>query len=114
MDLSIGSGSGYYPTADMSGSTAKTDKIKSTLNNKNASDEDLMEACKSFESYLLEQVFKGMEKTVQKDEDEEQNDYMVQFGDKLYEEYAKEATDGKGLGLAQMLYESMKRNTQQT
>jgi len=111
MSISIGSDSQYYSATSKLNDTAKTDKIESILTNKSASDEDLMEACKSFESYLMEQVFKGMEKTVMKSEDEEKDPYTEQFGDKLYEEYAKESTEGQGLGLAQVLYDSMKRNT---
>jgi flagellar protein FlgJ len=91
---------------------SKTSKLENTLKNSdNATDEDLMKACKSFEAYLLEQVFKGMEKTIQKNEEEEGNDYMEQFGDMLYEEYAKAATENEGYGVAQMLYDSMKRNS---
>lgn len=111
MDLSIGSGSQYITPANIAGSTTKADNITSALNNSNASDEDLMKACKSFESYLLEQCFKGMEKTVMKSEEEEQNPYLQQFGDMMYEEYAENATEKQSLGLAQMLFESMKRNT---
>jgi flagellar protein FlgJ len=111
MDISIGSGSQYSTAANAIGNTAKTDKITSTLNNSSATDEELMDACKSFESYLLEQVFKGMQKTVLKDEDEKENDYMAQFGDMLYEQYAETATENQSLGLAQMLYESKKRNS---
>ncbi len=90
---------------------SKTDSIKSTLNNSSSSDEDLMKACKSFESYLMEQVFKSMDSTVDKSEDEENNDYMKQFGDMLYEKVADDSTDTQSVGLAQMLYESMKRNS---
>lgn len=111
MDLSVGSNYGYN-TANILGNTTNTDNITSTLKNTNASDKDLMDACKNFESYMLEQVFKGMEQTVPKDDDEQEDDYMKQFGDKLYEEYAKDSTENQSLGLAQMLYESMKRNTQ--
>ena len=46
-----------------------------------------------------------------KDDEEEKNDYLTQFGDMLYEEYAQEATDSGSLGIAQMLYDSMKRNS---
>jgi flagellar protein FlgJ len=109
MGISIGSDSIYPAMTDMVGSKAKTDSLKDNLTNGTATDEELMEACKNFESYLLEQVFKGMEKTVLKS-DEEENDYLAQFGDKLYEEYAEDIAENQSLGLAQMLYESMKRN----
>lgn len=110
MSISIGSDSQYLSTANMIGSNTKTNNLEATLKNGEATDEELLEACKSFEAYLLEQVFKGMEKTVLKS-DEEENDYLAQFKDMFYEEYAEDATEGEGLGLAQMLYESMKRNS---
>lgn len=110
MSISIGSDSQYLSAANILGSTSKTSNLEESLKNGLETDEELMEACKSFETYLLEQVFKGMEKTVMKDEENEENDYMAQFGDKLYEEYAKAVTENQSIGLAQMLYESMKRN----
>lgn len=111
MGISIGSDSLNSISAGLSTSKAKTAGLESVLNNSSdATDEELMDACKSFESYLLEQVFKGMEKTVMKSDDEE-NDYMAQFGDTLYEEVAEDATESQGLGIAQLLYESMKRNS---
>ncbi len=109
MSISIGSDSSYF--SNMLNGTGKTDSITSTLQNSSATDEELMEACKSFESYLLEQVFKGMEKTVMKDDEEEENDYLTQFGDMLYEKYAEDTTENQSIGIAQMLYESMKRNS---
>ncbi len=111
MNISIGSDSINSITSSYLPQSTKTSGLESALKNSGAAtDGELMEACKSFESYLLEQVFKGMEKTIMKDEEEE-NDYLAQFGDKLYEEFAKSATEGKSLGIAQMLYESMKRNS---
>jgi flagellar protein FlgJ len=108
MAISIGSDSLFLSAAGRSKESAKTDELKEKLKNTSASDEELMEVCKSFEAYLLEQVMKEMKKTVHSEEDK--NDYLQQFGDMLYEEYAKKATEGQGLGLAQMLYEAMKRN----
>lgn len=109
MDLSVSSGLGLNKATGNLFNNAKADNLKAAINKNNATDEELMEACKSFEAYLLEQAFKGMEKTIIKDE-ENQNEYLIQFADNLYEEYAKEATKTQGIGLAQTLYESMKRN----
>lgn len=111
MGVSIGSDSLAATAANMYSNNAKTDSMEATLKNSNASDADLLKACKSFESYMLEQVFKGMESTVDKSEEEENNDYLNQFSDKLYEEYADEASKNQSVGIAQMLYESMKRNS---
>lgn len=108
MAISIGSDSLFSAASGMAKETAKTDQLKEKLKNNSASDEELMEVCKSFEAYLLEQVMKEMKKTVHSDLDN--NDYLEQFGDMLYEEYAEKATENKGLGLAQMLFEAMKRN----
>lgn len=109
MGISIGNNSGYAPSTDYS--NTKADQIKNSLSNGSATEEELMDACKSFESYMLEQVFKSMKSTVPKSEEEENNDYMSQFGDMLYEQYAESATEKQSIGLAQMLYESMKRNS---
>ena len=78
-----------------------------------ATDEELMDACKQFESYLLEQVFKEMEKTVDcfKEEDSDPNSTLVDyFKDNTLQELASTSTENQGLGIAQMLYEQMKRN----
>jgi len=109
MGISIGSDSLYTAATDYS--NKKADSIKKTLTSTSSTDEELMDACKSFESYMMEQVFKGMQSTVPKSEEEENNDYMAQFGDMLNSQYADAATEQKSIGLAQMLYDSMKRNS---
>ncbi len=92
-------------------SEAKSSALSSKLSNlENASDEELMEACRSFESYLIETVLqKTKDALVPKDEDEE-NEYMKMFGDKLYEGYAKTIAESGQLGIAQKLFEAMKRD----
>ncbi|HKL98526.1 MAG TPA: rod-binding protein [Mobilitalea sp.] len=108
MSISIGSDSFNSITANMASDKVKTDNLKKKLTDNAATDEELMEVCKSFETYMIEQVMKEMKKSVSSEE--EDNDYLKQFGDILYEEYAKNATENESLGIAQMLYESMKRN----
>lgn len=74
-------------------------------------DEELMKVCKEFETYFAEQVFKALQNMVPKSEEEESStSALPYFKDMLTQEYAKSATEGEGLGLAQMLFESMKRN----
>ena len=72
--------------------------------------DNLDESCKEFEAYLVEQMLKGMEKTIPKDEDDEENAYMEQFGDILYTQVSKSIVENGELGLARQLFESMKRN----
>ncbi len=75
-------------------------------------DENLLAVCKEFESYFIEQMFKEMRKTVPKSEssssaDNNMTDY---YEDMLYQNYAKASSENDSLGLAQSLYEQMKRN----
>ena len=89
----------------MSKAALKTDLSK-------ADDNELMAACKKFESYFLEQCFKEMYKTVGKDEfSSASTSTLVDFyRDNLIQTIAEQSTEKEGLGLAQMLYEQMKRN----
>ena len=82
----------------------------SGLNSDTVSDKEAMEVCKEFEAYLVEKVFDQM-KSAMTDSEEEESDYLNYFGDMMYQEYAKNIAENGELGLAQQLYESMKRNT---
>ena len=77
-----------------------------------ATDEELLDVRKQFESYFMEQVFKQMEKTIIKDESSSgQTTALVDyFKDSALQELTKTSTETQGLGIAQMLYEQMKRN----
>lgn len=80
-----------------------------------ASEDELLKVCKDFESYFLEQVFKGMQKTVDcfKEEGTQSNyteSMLGFFKDETIQELASQSTEKNGLGLAQTLYEQMKRN----
>lgn len=74
-----------------------------------ASEAELMEACKSFESYFVEQLIKSMESTLDEEEDPLSGSYSF-FKDMQTQEYAKLMTDQNDFGIAQMLFEQMKRN----
>lgn len=102
----------YLSTDYKQNGTELKDKISNT-DYANATDEELMEACKSFEAYFVEQAFKGMEKMIPENEDDSSSgmNHIDMFKDNLYKEYASAATErGDGLGIATMLYEQMKRN----
>jgi flagellar protein FlgJ len=109
LSTTIDLNSHYYNTGTMAADKARDKVLEEKLNNKTTTDEELMEVCKSFETYFLEQVMKGMEKTIPYEG--KKNPYLEQFGDILNQEYAKSATENQELGLAKMLYESMKRNS---
>lgn len=133
----ISASSSYADVYDAT-SSALTNKINST-NFQTATDEELMEVAKEFESYLVEQVMKSMQKmtSISGDEDGESasatlfnslagitgeetdsamstlSDY---YGDELISQLASTLTtnmynnNSSGLGIAQALYEQMKRN----
>ena len=74
-------------------------------------DKKLMDACKEFEAYFYEQVFKEMKKSVSftDSEDAASKQMMDYYEDSLTSEYAKLAAGQQENGFAQMLYEQMKR-----
>ena len=77
-----------------------------------ATDEELMDACKQFEAYFLEQMFKAMMKTIPENEDMSgsTSTLMDYYKDEMVQQLASDSTENNSLGLAQMLYEQMKRN----
>ena len=76
-----------------------------------AEDEELMDACKKFEAYFLEQCFKEMWKTTGAEEKSGSMGTLVEYyEDELIQKMAENSTERQSLGLAQMLYEQMKRN----
>lgn len=108
--------SGYYSDYYANASNASANALENTLGkvDKNTTEEELMSACKEFEAYFIEQIYKGMEKTIMKS-DEDNSDtagqYKEYFGDMQIQAYAEAAANqGDGIGLAQQLFEQMKRN----
>ena len=78
-----------------------------------ATDAELMDACKQFEAYFIEQMYKGMMKTVPTNENTSNytSTMMDYYKDQMIQSLAEETTNQNGgLGLAQMLYDQMKRN----
>ncbi len=87
-------------------------EIKENADGESVNDEALMDACKEFEAYFIEQVFKEMKKSVNltQSEDAATKQLMDYYEDSLTTEYSKMAADQQENGLAQMLFEQMKRN----
>ncbi|MBR2402448.1 MAG: hypothetical protein IKB01_06755, partial [Lachnospiraceae bacterium] len=68
--MDIGNISGMYSDI-ISANSQSASKLENKLNGNidKASDDELMDACKEFEAYFLEQMFKAMMKTVPKNEE---------------------------------------------
>lgn len=98
------------------GNTEAADKLQNNISSKDyskASEDELMEACKEFESYFVEQVIKSMKKMIPENEDNSSSagsSYLDYFSDTLTQEMASTATNQGDFGIASMLYEQMKRN----
>lgn len=115
MDIDINSVSDIYSSyiqQAAGNASSAASKIDASKDYSKASDDELMDACKKFESYFLEQCFKEMMKTIGDDEDRSasMSTLVDYYKDSFAQKVAEESTEGQGLGLAQMLYEQMKRN----
>ncbi len=100
--------SSLYDSYSQSAGNVSADATTSALAslNQSSTDEELMEACKSFEAYFVQKMIEESKKTL--DNEDEQGEYMQYFGDMLNETYAKAIADSGQLGLAQQLYDSVK------
>ncbi len=96
--------SSYVSQAQMGNLTNQIKKSSST----DATDEEMLSACKEFEAYLVEQVYKQVQSTIKSD-DSDDNPYADYAYDLQAQQYAKLVSDQGKLGLAQQLYESMKK-----
>jgi len=113
--MDINSISSMYNTylADQAKNASSTASALDTSKNyANATDEELMDVCKEFEAYFLEQCFKEMLKTVGEDEysSASTSTMMDYYKDEIVKNLASQSADTNSLGLAQTLYEQMKRN----
>ena len=116
MDIgSMWNAGGMSSLAGMAANNASAAKLEGKLQTsyENASDEELMDACKQFEAYFLEQMFKAMQKMVPESEEnvsastKQLKDY---YKEQMTQSYAEQASEEGSFGIAQVLYEQMKRN----
>lgn len=112
--MDIGSMNAAYSDIYKTASNTSASKLENQLgtNYSKATDKELMDVCKQFEAYFLEQVFKEMAKTVSLSETSSSanSSMMDYYKDQMIQTLAAQSTEQNGLGLAQMLYEQMRRN----
>jgi flagellar protein FlgJ len=104
-----------YSDVYANATNASADKLKSQISSSDyssATDDELMDVCKQFESYFLEQVFKEMQNTIitSDDSDSSTSQLVDYYKDQMIQTLASESTEQNSLGLAQILYEQMRRN----
>ncbi len=100
----------YSSYISQSQTNALTNQIKNS-SSAEATDEEMLSACKEFEAYMVEQFFKQAQEMI-KSEDDEEDGYAEYARDLQAQQYAKAVSDQGKLGLAQQLYESMKKQSQ--
>ncbi|MCI8299119.1 MAG: hypothetical protein HFI69_02010 [Lachnospiraceae bacterium] len=111
MSLAIDGLSSIYDAQKNSGTA---NKLEDTLNSdlSKATEDELMEVCKDFEAYFTEQMFKAMQKMIPESESVSSSTRQLQdyYKEQMVQGLAEQSAQGEGLGLAQVLYEQMKRN----
>ena len=113
MDISSLYGSSALDsTAYTNAANQTASKLQDKLNSADyskATDDELMDACKQFEAYF---VMKEMKKMIPEDDNKDQSMGQLKdyFEDQMMQEYADKIVDQGDFGIAQTLYEQMKRN----
>lgn len=116
MDISSLYGSSALDsTAYTNAANQTASKLQDKLNSSDyskATDDELMDACKQFESYFFGADVQRMMKTIPESEDTSSSNsqLMDYYKDEMVQQIASDSTEQNSLGLAQMLYEQMKRN----
>ena len=115
MSMSIDSMASMLNTTNTDATTNyNANALKKSLNgvSSDTSADELMQVCKDFESYFVEQVIKQMKDTFTSDDDEDStmSQYKDLYMDQAIETVADEMVDQIGESYTQTLYEQMKRN----
>ena len=90
--ISINPYSNLYEQTATSAQNASASSLNDTLSGdlSGASDEELMDVCKDFEAYFVEQVMKEMKKMIPEDDNKDQSMGQLKdyFEDQMMQEYA--------------------------
>lgn len=110
----------YLTNYALDAGTVSADKVTGQIKSASTDDETL-DACRQFESYMIQQMYKNMQeasKALTEDEDEDDGGgsaYLDMFSDNFIEKIADNMVNsGQGLGIAEKLYESIKVNQGET
>ncbi len=116
-DLDVSALTGYASNLiDNAKSTNAANQTGSAISSltKDSTDDELLGACKQFEAFLWEQVYKEVDKSVNLFGTSSDGSYagnMVNmFSDNLIQEISEKSVSGENNSLAMQLYEQLKRN----
>lgn len=118
MDLGMSGIGNYILSSNKNSTNALENKlnsvsVKDAEQTQEAAEAELLEACKQFEAYLWEQVYKEMQKTVDifdEDEDGYASNMVDYFKDTVIQQISEQTATQGSNSLAQMLYEQAKIN----
>lgn len=116
MDLTgLGSYTDYMTDANGVNTENLQKQLENTAQAKETENDALLDACKQFEAYLWEQIYKEMEKTTKVFSDDEDGDAYASnmvdyFKDAVVQQISSQTATEQSNSLAQMLYEQAKRN----
>ncbi|WP_029231855.1 hypothetical protein [Butyrivibrio sp. VCB2006] len=103
-----------FALSESKNASAELVKNKVSSVSDKSSDDELWAACKSFEAYFLEQMFKEMQKSVdaiKPDGGDKSTQTLVDyFKGETLQDICGSAVETQSNGFAQMLYENLKRN----
>jgi flagellar protein FlgJ len=96
---------------DSSKTKAADDTFEATLKNAVAKNDakQLRQACQEFEGIFLNMMYKEMKASVQKSGLIPEDSGQQVFEDMLDDQLTKDASQGKGMGLADMLYKQLSK-----
>lgn len=104
-------GDTYFLNYSPETSNAVSDRVTQQIQDA-GTDEEMLDACKQFEAYMIQQMFKSMQESAKvfSDDDDDDNDYVNMFQDNYLQSIAEQMVNsGQGLGIAEQLYESTMR-----
>ena len=113
--ISMDSISSLIDTSKNTAAANQASSLQSSLNSisSDSSEDELLQVCKDFESYFVEEVLKEIKESLTDESDEEDSststlkDYYM---DNVIELVADQVVDEVGTNFTQQLYEQMKRN----
>lgn len=111
MDISSINGNTYNNMLVQKKEKIEEKSFETALNEavKKEDDKQLKEACEEFEQYFVNTLFKEMRNTVHRDGLIPKSQGEKLFEDMLYDEYSKEISKGKGIGISDMMYKQLSK-----
>ncbi len=99
--------SSYESARSASEASSFSESLENAMSEKD--DKKLLDSCQQFEGYFIQQLYKEMQKTVDSSQSLFKKSQATNtFTDFLIEEHSKNISTTGGIGIAKMMYDSMK------